>query len=59
VLYTPRGERYFCLENQTCSTDAHNLFDRGFEGESGLKSVAPDGVHDGSVSYTVLFAPDQ
>jgi aldose 1-epimerase len=59
VLYTPRGERYFCLENQTCSTDAHNLFDRGFEGESGLKSVAPGSEHEGSVSYTVLFAPDK
>jgi galactose mutarotase-like enzyme len=22
VLYTPRGEKYFCLENQTCSTAA-------------------------------------
>ena len=55
VLYTPRGEKYFCLENQTCSTDAHNLFDRGFAGESGLKIVKPGAVHSGSVTYAVRF----
>jgi aldose 1-epimerase len=55
VLYTPRGEKYFCLENQTCSTDAHNLWDRGFAMESGLKTVKPGAVHSGSVSYAVHF----
>jgi aldose 1-epimerase len=53
VLYTPRGERFFCLENQTCSTDAHNLFDRGFVHESGLKTVKPGETHRGSVMYSV------
>ena len=55
VLYTPRGEKYFCLENQTCSTDAHNLCDRGFAMESGLKTVKPGAVHSGSVTYAVRF----
>ena len=55
VLYTPRGEKYFCLENQTCSTDAHNLYDRGFAGESGLKTVTPGAAHSGSVTYAVRF----
>ncbi len=55
VLYTPRGESYFCLENQTCSTDAHNLFARGFTRESGLKTVMPGAVHSGSVTYAVRF----
>jgi aldose 1-epimerase len=55
VLYTPRGEPYFCLENQTCSTDAHNLYDRGFVVESGLKTVKPGAVHRGSVAYAVRF----
>jgi len=55
VLYTPRGEKYFCLENQTCSTDAHNLFDRGFAVESGLKTVKPGAVHSGSVTYAIRF----
>jgi aldose 1-epimerase len=53
VLYTPRGERFFCLENQTCSTDAHNLFDRGFARESGLKTVEPGQTHRGAVTYAV------
>ena len=53
VLYTPRGEGFFCLENQTCSTDAHNLFDRGFRQESGLKTVRPGETRRGSVTYAV------
>ncbi len=53
VLYTPRGERFFCLENQTCSTDAHNLHAHGFAEASGLKTVAPGAVRRGSVTYTV------
>jgi aldose 1-epimerase len=53
VVYTPRGEKFFCIENQTCSTDAHNLFDRGFTRESGLKTVAPGATHTGSVTYAV------
>lgn len=52
VLYTPRGERFFCLENQTCSTDAHNLHARGFAEAAGLKTVTPGAVHRGSVTYT-------
>jgi aldose 1-epimerase len=53
VLYTPRGEGFFCLENQTCSTDAHNLFDRGFRRESGLKTVRPGEIRRGFVTYAV------
>lgn len=55
VLYTPRGEKYFCVENQTCSTDAHNLFDQGFAVESGLNIVKPGAVHSGSVTYAIRF----
>jgi aldose 1-epimerase len=36
VVYTPKGSPFFCMENQTCSTDAHNLFSRGFEKEAHL-----------------------
>ena len=53
VLYSPRGENFFCLENQTCSTDAHNLADRNFTVESGLKFVMPGKIHTGSVSYLI------
>ncbi|UCF97527.1 MAG: aldose 1-epimerase [Spirochaetaceae bacterium] len=55
VLYSPRGEDFFCLENQTCSTDAHNLFDRGFARESGLKTVRPGETHQGRVTYSITF----
>jgi aldose 1-epimerase len=55
VLYTPRGERFFCLENQTCSTDAHNLFAHGFAGASGLKTVAPGAERRGAVHYAVCY----
>ena len=54
VLYSPRGENYFCLENQTCSTDAHNLADRNFPLESGLKFVPPGENYTGSVAYTII-----
>jgi aldose 1-epimerase len=54
VLYTPPGASTFCLENQTCSTDAHNLYDRGFRAESGLRFVPAGGVHTGSVIYQIL-----
>jgi hypothetical protein len=53
VLYTPQGEGFFCFENQTCSTDAHNLFARGFTDVSGLKTLEPGAVRRGSVSYAV------
>ncbi len=36
VVYTPPGRPFFCMENQTCSTDAHNLHARGMERESHL-----------------------
>jgi aldose 1-epimerase len=54
VLYSPHGKVYFCLENQTCSTDAHNLYDRGFKTQSGLKFVPAGKIHTGSVTYVVM-----
>jgi aldose 1-epimerase len=53
ILYAQRGKSHFCLENQTCSTDAHNLFARGFGDVAGLKTVAPGAVRRGSVTYAV------
>lgn len=40
VVYTPANQPYFCIENQTSSTDAHNLWTAGFKKESGLRIVA-------------------
>lgn len=53
VVYSPKGEGFFCVENQTCSTDAHNLYDRGYAGESGLKLVPPGETQGGSVQYAI------
>lgn len=53
VLYSPRGESYFCLEHYTCSTDAHNLYDQDFVAESGLRLAAPGAITTGSVNYLV------
>jgi len=36
VVYTPPGKAFFCMENQTCSTDAHNLYAKGLEKEAHL-----------------------
>jgi aldose 1-epimerase len=36
VVYTPPGRPFFCMENQTCSTDAHNLHAKGMEKEAHL-----------------------
>jgi aldose 1-epimerase len=54
VLYTPRGAAFFCLENQTCSADAHNLYDHGYRAESGLRFVPAGGTASGSVTYQVV-----
>jgi aldose 1-epimerase len=36
VVYTPAERPFFCMENQTCSTDAHNLHSRGLAKEAHL-----------------------
>lgn len=53
VLYSPFGKDYFCIENQTCSTDAHNLFERGFKTQSGLKFAAAGQIRSGTIKYAV------
>ena len=57
VVYSPQGMPYFCLESQTCSTNAHNLYDQGFQDISGLKIVAPGAKQTGWVRY--VTAPYQ
>ena len=49
VLYTPKDQPWFCVENQTCSTDAHNLFARGLKKESHLQVVEPGKTASGHV----------
>ena len=56
VIYSPAGIPYFCIENQTCSTNAHNLYHRGLHEISGLAMAAPGKHTTGSVRYTL--SPD-
>jgi aldose 1-epimerase len=51
VVYTPAERPFFCLENQTCSTDAHNLYARGLPVESSLLIVEPGGSWTGWVEF--------
>ncbi|MBN1443974.1 MAG: aldose 1-epimerase, partial [Planctomycetes bacterium] len=55
VVYTPRGKDYFCLENQTCSTDAHNLYAKGFTDAAHLLILEPVGSQGSSVEGSVLI----
>jgi len=41
VIYTPPSQPFFCIENQSCSTDAHNLYARGLTEESHLTILDP------------------
>jgi len=49
VIYTPKGKPFFCMENQTCATNAHNLHNQGMEDISGLKFVEPNSSYRGFV----------
>jgi aldose 1-epimerase len=54
VVYSPPGMPYFCIENQTCSTDAHNLYNRGLHEISGLKIVTAGEHKTGRVRYKIF-----
>ena len=51
VVYTPAEKPWFCVENQTCSTDAHNLHGRGLAKEAHLLVVEPNGTHTGFAEF--------
>ena len=50
VVYTPE-QPWFCVENQTCSTDAHNLHARGLKTEAHLLIVEPGKSHTGFAEF--------
>lgn len=53
VVFTPE-QSFFCIENQTCSTDSVNLYNRGFKETSGLQIVAPDTTEIGKIVFNFL-----
>ena len=46
VVFTSPERSFICVEPQTCSTDAHNMYSKGFVKESGLIIVPPHSSHD-------------
>jgi aldose 1-epimerase len=53
VVFTPKGRPLFALEDQTCSTDAHNLWAQGKKRESHLLVVPPGGTQRGQVEWRI------
>ena len=57
-VYTPKGRKFFCVEKQTCSTDAHNLYAKGYEKEAHLLVVEAGKEHDGYVEFSYEYDID-
>ena len=53
VVYIQPQNAFFCVENQTCSTDAHNFFARGLVDEAHLLFAEPGGTSSGWVHYAI------
>lgn len=51
VLYSPKDQPWFCVEDQTCSTDAHNLYAAGLKQESNLLIVEPGKTASGWIEF--------
>ncbi len=49
VVYTPMDSKSFCVEPQTCSIDAMNLFSKGFEEVSGIIELQPNEKKRGTI----------
>ncbi len=57
VVFTPPDRPFFCIENQTSSTDAHNLWAQGKKKASHLLIVAPGKSARGHVEWTIRRIP--
>lgn len=52
VIFTGNNaDQFVCVENQTCSTDAINLYSEGYVKESGLRIVNPHDTDTGYIEY--------
>jgi aldose 1-epimerase len=56
VVFTPPRRPIFALEDQTCSTDAHNLWSQGKKAESHLLVLAPGASGHGQVTWSLKRA---
>lgn len=48
VVYTPQNADFFCIENQTCSADCHNLYQKSCN-TTGLQIIAPGKEKSGNI----------
>lgn len=55
VVFTPEGQNFFCIENQSCSTNAHNMHAKGFEEVSGLEIIRPNESQKGYIQYKFSY----
>ncbi len=55
VVYTPLDAPFLCIEPQSCSTDAINLFTKGYEELSGLCVLGAGERKHTKVSFTVIL----
>ncbi len=53
VVYTPSERPFFCLENQSCSTDAHNLYAQGMQEAAHLTILEPGESLKASITFQV------
>ena len=53
VVYTPAGQPFFCIENQSCSTDAHNLHARGLTEAAHLTVLPPGERLEAAIRFRV------
>lgn len=53
VVYAQPQNDFVCVENQTCSTDAHNLYARGLTEAANLLFTPPGGRASGMVRFRV------
>jgi aldose 1-epimerase len=54
VVYTPPGKPFFCIENQTSSTDAHNLYEQGLKKQAHLQIVEPGKTARGALDWRLV-----
>jgi len=55
MFFITPGNSWFCVENMTCSVNAHNLYNEGLREESGLIVLAPGSGKTGVI--TIAFEP--
>lgn len=54
-VFTPKNKPFFCVERQTCSTDAVNLDYKGYKKEAHLLRVNPKEEKEGIVNFIYEF----